>query len=679
MIEIEIQDTGERLVMSKKDRLRVTFQSCDLRESGTSTSSFSTSAKIPLTAENIERLGFRSVMSIQPSEVTIIKARLLSGNNELDKGFIRLNEVSKDKKELDITFFGRNVDWFSQLKGKDIRDIDLSIYDHLNTAANINTNRDSGYIYLPVDYGTLAVKSSATILQSEIFPAVFVKTVIQHIFKDIGYKVRGTLFENPRLQRMLIPFSGIEPVHSKEWVNERTVKLTGDGSGTYGDYYAFTVTTTEQRIPLDKFVQNSVFDPNNGNYNPNTYEYRVDTPMDIQVVVDATFDTETINFIQVYKNGVSQATFYGLQNASGSVYLSNLVEGDTIYFTVLKGGIGYSRLLLYNYTTDVGSERIGNYGSIEVIKGSTSTFAILAQKRLAQGSLYNIGWFLPKMKQSELIEYIFFVFGALVSFDSRTNSIVIDTINDLAISNSEDWSSKLDLSKPIDKDLFDFVSDYAKKNTCKYSREEYDTPVEDYLNDYGEEYGQGSIDINNEYLESEKEYYTAPFLPSKSIEVFTGVANLQMYLPFLFQKDNGKAYIMYYCPNVSVSELTNGVISTVTIAGTAQTHIPYPYFVTPINYINDPLINDQLCFDLPIDYPYNGNGILESNYRSISKALNKSEVVTASIFLTALEIANISFTTLKYIEPLGGYFYLNKIGQYNDSGDSTECELIKWY
>ena len=34
---------------------------------------------------------------------------------------------------------------------------------------------------------------------------------------------------------------------------------------------------------------------------------------------------------------------------------------------------------------------------------------------------------------------------------------------------------------------------------------------------------------------------------------------------------------------------------------------------------------------------------------------------------------------LKYIQELGGYFYLNKISQYDGSGEPTECELIKWY
>jgi hypothetical protein len=289
-----------------------------------------------------------------------------------------------------------------------------------------------------------------------------------------------------------------------------------------------------------------------------------------------------------------------------------------------------------------------------------------------------MAWFLPKLKQSELIEYIFFVFNVIVSFDKTTNSVVIDTINDLNILDSEDWSNKLDLSSPIERNYFDFLNNYAKKNTCKYDNDKDNADCETYLSEFAIEYGQGSIDIRNEYLNTEKQYYTAPFLPCINNKVFTGVFNLEMWMPSLFQKDNASAYILYYAPNISVSELTDGLITYVTIAGVQRTHIPYSYFVTPISFVNDPIINQSLCFDFPVDQVYGGVGIINKNYGKIENVLNDSQTISSSLFLSALEIATVQFNKLKYIEALGGYYYLNKIGQYDASGEAVECELIKW-
>ena len=209
MIEIEILDTGKRLPLSKKERLRMTFQAADFGEAGSGSGSFSTTCSVPITPQVIEALGF----SIVPNATSIlsayknIKARILQDENEIDKGFIRIDEENTTKKELKITFYGRNVDWFTSLGDRTLRDLDLSEYDHFKTNLKINEIREDGYVYLPVDYGTLQAKSSATILEDEIWPAVFVATLVKQMFKEAGFKVAGTLFEKGEYNRLIMPFS----------------------------------------------------------------------------------------------------------------------------------------------------------------------------------------------------------------------------------------------------------------------------------------------------------------------------------------------------------------------------------------------------------------------------------------------------------------------------------------
>lgn len=681
MIDIEIEETGERLIMLPKNRLRVTFQSADIRTAGTASSSFSTTAKIPATNENVSKLGFKTVVSIhQYGTVEIIKARLLAGDNELDKGFIRINEIDLNDREISLTFFGRNVDWFTKLKGLELRDIDLSIYDHENSEANINSDRTEGYIYLPVNYGGVSDRATATIYSNEIYPAMFVRDLIKHIFKDIGYKVKGSLFSRPELSRMLIPYSGLEPLHSNEWIDSHSFKATGNGvllysslaSVTYGQKVHFALTKVELNNTSFINTKKSIA----GDFNESSSSYVATEPMLVDLNIKLLVQTVGI--------GINKMIFYIYIN--GSMYYTSphvysefefnlsditLNAGDYVeIYAMPVASFPLMRIVMREEATAL---------TDDIYTGDVhSWWAITPKKTIVINSKYQMSWFLPKLKQSDFIEWVLFHFNCIVSFDSKTNSVVINTMNDLSVSNSEDWSDKIDLAQPISKDLVDFVSDYSKKNICKYEHEKEDIVTEAYLTDNGVEYGQGSIDISNDYLDTENEYYTAPFLPSKSIQCFTGVAGLQFWLPSLFRKDNGDAYILYYCPNVSVSDLSNGVISSVTIASVAQTHIPYSYFVSPISSVDDPIINTQLAFDIPENSAVGGVGVLDQNYGKIKKVLNRPETISASLFLSALEIAFMDFTKLKYIEALGGYFYLNKIGQYDASGESVECELIKW-
>jgi hypothetical protein len=153
-----------------------------------------------------------------------------------------------------------------------------------------------------------------------------------------------------------------------------------------------------------------------------------------------------------------------------------------------------------------------------------------------------------------------------------------------------------------------------------------------------------------------------------------------LYLPYIFRKDADKCKILYFAGFLSLSELTNNQISSITINLSSRNNIPYSYFVNPLqNIVNDPIINKQLSFGIPKDQNTATKSILDSTYGNLQRILNKPISVTVSLRLSAFDIANVKYNRLKYFEQLGGYYYLNKIGQYDGSGESTECELIKWY
>lgn len=63
-------------------------------------------------------------------------------------------------------------------------------------------------------------------------------------------------------------------------------------------------------------------------------------------------------------------------------------------------------------------------------------------------------------------------------------------------------------------------------------------------------------------------------------------------------------------------------------------------------------------------------------YGAIGTLLNKTQLVTAEMYLNDSDIANFDFRKLYYIEQLGGYFLMNKINNYIP-GKPVRCELLR--
>jgi hypothetical protein len=662
MIYIEIESTGKILPLPKKERLRVTFQAADFGQAGSTNGSFSTSINLPMSAEVLAALGFSNVLNVtsQLSPYKNIKARLLQDNNEIDKGFIRIDEDDIKSKEITITFLGRNVDWFTSLGDKTLRELDLSEYDHVKNNTTINEERTEGYVYLPVDYGTLKTKNTATITSDEIFPAVFVNTVVKKIFKDAGYKVTGTLFKKQDFNRLLLPFN-LETIQNTEtFVNRYTTIVGIKNLNIYTPYVARYKFNFDNKTGIGLQTRLRYED------NANTYNLTTD----VYTCPDTLF----------VKPKLGLWDFYGIQNfyvyPTTLIIAKNGVDTETLTFSLNKVWYEFSEMLLEEGDTLEFYATFNNTW-LALNNAREVTLSIIAEYKSASLKLNN---FLPNLKQSELIEYLFFIFGVIPSYNKTINSVVLDSITDLTIGTAEDWGDKIDGLQPIERSYFDFVENYAIRNICTYEEQEDDAELKAYIDTYRENFGNGFFEVDNDYIEAETEYYNAPILPTISRKVFTNVSGLTFYLPYILKDDSATAKILYFAGFHSVETLSQGVISTVLIDVSNRSTIPIAYFIPPLaGLIEDPIANRHLGFSDPKNQLTGALGILDSTYGNLQRILNKPISVTVSLRLSAFDIANVKYNRLKYFEQLGGYYYLNKIGQYDGSGDSTECELIKWY
>lgn len=81
-------------------------------------------------------------------------------------------------------------------------------------------------------------------------------------------------------------------------------------------------------------------------------------------------------------------------------------------------------------------------------------------------------------------------------------------------------------------------------------------------------------------------------------------------------------------------------------------------------------------YNLESYYKLKFQDIITDNYTPLVQVLDRSLVVTAELFLTETDIANIDFKKLYYIKQLSNYFILNKVNNYVP-GKPVKCELVR--
>ena len=88
-----------------------------------------------------------------------------------------------------------------------LRDIDLTEYNHNYTLHNqfLSWSRTNGYVYPHIDYGK---RINSQFKVEDIYPAVFVKTLIDKMFSQAGFTYQSVFFNSELFKRLIIPYSG---------------------------------------------------------------------------------------------------------------------------------------------------------------------------------------------------------------------------------------------------------------------------------------------------------------------------------------------------------------------------------------------------------------------------------------------------------------------------------------
>lgn len=651
MVSIRINETGEYLDLNR-EFVGLTFQIFDISTLGTVQGTFSNDFRIPDTAHNRAALGNATQKNVYNSTYKVnqkIPASCFQNNIEISKGFIQINE--KEDKEIDITFWGDNIDVFELLRGKKLRDASLTYLRHTYTGANVvaSFNNTSGYIYPVIDYGLFTSVTPMAITSGQIYPAIFVPDIMTAIFKDIGFKIDGTMLDRALYKKSTVPFVNNFFGYSKEYVYSKNFEVRSDyfniaAGATIKDNFTIktastTVTSALFDLTSDRYTADDDYQISL-NYNFSSAAFQRDNGP----VTSVPFPT-----LYIKVNGILVAT----SSVTRAVVDITLAAGDYVEFEVKNNHSGTVRF----QGTALGG----------------------VSQQFVTGSVIYPETILPDMDQVDFVKWAISRFAGVLSVDLYNKTFYFNQFNDLKNNPVDDWSDKLDLSKKAITNYGTVLSGYGTTNLMLYSVDDNDKQQTLYNVDNDVPYGGGRFEIDNDFLGDEKTIFETPFSSTLSIETFGANALLVPYIPRHLpnQTDINVALprILTFYGNIGVDQIST--ISSMTIMGVTVTSIPFMYFFKSSTGFGVDDFKESLAYGIQNVFNPNDLGAMESDYLMILNILNNPETVKAYLKLNQIDIVNLNHLKKKYIERLGGYFYLNKIEDYDASGDSVLCELVK--
>lgn len=158
------------------------------------------------------------------AEITYNEATQFKGICQL----LNVNVTDKYEIQYEVAFFGELQNVYQFFNNKYLRDLDFSAYNHKYTLYNqeLSWNNTEGYVYPMIDYG-FQINSRFNV--TNMFPALFVKTIIDKMFSDAGFSYQSNFFNSTIFKKLVIPYSGASAL---KLTNQQVTERTGRASKT---------------------------------------------------------------------------------------------------------------------------------------------------------------------------------------------------------------------------------------------------------------------------------------------------------------------------------------------------------------------------------------------------------------------------------------------------------------
>lgn len=238
---------GELDITSSEDfPLSLTFKNFDVRDFNSRGGSFSKSFRIPATNNNnriLNNVWKSGYVKSSKNVARNIQSTILVDNVPIIDGKLRISKIyrSVDVEGYECTFVGDNMDWASDLKNREMKDlrfsnsqyniyppdpivthifedphgidiglqagnyIPLSFANQPTTHFDYQFNNDK-FIYPLLSMGE-GISSKSQVTEAEFVPCLYLKNIWDKIFQSSGYTVNSTFCDSEFFKSLVVPLN----------------------------------------------------------------------------------------------------------------------------------------------------------------------------------------------------------------------------------------------------------------------------------------------------------------------------------------------------------------------------------------------------------------------------------------------------------------------------------------
>lgn len=232
--------------------ISLNYQIDDILDVSKRNTAFSKTIKLPGTPVNnkfFKQIFDVNIDSIYFNPVKRIPVVIRIGTNDVMQGFMQLMNVILNNGQItyEISIAGSLKNILSTISDYYLSALDLSDYNHTRNQSNIVSSWDynvykqgtltsfggpgEGYVYPYIINGN-STGIWNQIYVYDMFPAIYIKTIIDRIFKFAGYTYTSKFFESDYFKMLVMPFNGDKLQLTEEQVEQRTVRAGITGTAT---------------------------------------------------------------------------------------------------------------------------------------------------------------------------------------------------------------------------------------------------------------------------------------------------------------------------------------------------------------------------------------------------------------------------------------------------------------
>lgn len=650
----------EEISLKPNTIIALTFQVSDVADVANRKGSGSNSFHVPRTQQNISKLGHSNkTTSTSDIPYTKIPAKYVQNGIQIIKsGYGELSEVADD---FEITLYDGNTPFFEQIADKKLGDINFRDLDHVWEMDEIVAKipNTEGIIYPIVDYGD-AREFERTVWGDKLLPWIFLHTVIERIFSDAGWILKGAILESETYQNLIIPTT---TNNEDEFYLLASATSVASQNADIGGQAGIFETITNNPLSV-------IAPPGSMRYLPGSYTR-------YYAYISGVYSFKlTINYTISGNALGNNGGYFNIHNAvTGGFYHEQSIPGDPTPFSIITGTVV---AFIENVELTAGDAVEVTFasnvvGQIMALEPGSVFECISANGKMIFGIVFSIGNNLPDITQKNLLKAFMQMFCVIPMTNTFTKEVHFIQFAEIVKNKTKapDWTSKVDMSS-IPKISFR-ASTYAQTNYLRYKSDE------EVKNEIGstEVYGSGFFAIPDTTLEFKKDLLELPFSATNMVTRLNGLT-IPQYLRFDGEQMEAADSIKDGSPRILIlgKQLLDDPGGPLTYQGGIT-----PYVNTDPENLAHFILKDK---DVNLGF---NNNLLTEHYPDFIEMLTKYKRITVAMKLTAVDIEWLTtyhddidafgFGIPVYFQQFSCYCFINVVSQWIDHATQCTVELVK--